>query len=159
MPDFCLIGILLEDGGKISEITSQFEGCGIVLGSLLLVPRGVQSLRLKEKIRQLGLRPAVLHPQFSPDETEYLQGLALSRIIKHVEDMNKALDECTSLKNTQCERMLDEAKWIKDVLTSYQSCGTVASEVERVNDLVDVLISRLIELSKPQVLGVVKIED
>jgi len=154
----CLIGILLKDGREETAISYQLDGRGVVIGSLLLVPEGIRSLSLKEEMRQCGLRVATLHPQFSPDEMEYLRSLAFGGVRKRVEDILKALDECRMLKDAQCKRLLDEVGWIKETLASYWA-NEMCDEVKRVNDLADVLISRLIELSKPQVLEVVKIAD
>ena len=153
-----LIGILVKDDGKETAIPYQLDGSGIVLGSLLLVPGGVQGLQVEEDLRKQGLRVAALHPQFPPDEMEYLRDLASMGIRKRVEEIHKMLDGDVKLRGSQCRRILDEARWIKDVLAYYWP-HEAGDEVKRVNDLTDVLISRLFELSKPQVLEVVRIED
>lgn len=153
----CLVTILLKDERGEPAITNQLEGCGIFVGSLMLVPKGVLGLRLKEEMRQRGLRVATLHPQFPPEETEYLRDLAVLGIRRRVESILKALDE-GGVKGIQHKGLMEEVKWIKEVLAPhrpYEACN----EVKEVSDLVDVLTSRLIELSKPQVLEVVRIEN
>jgi len=153
-----LVGILLKDRSGEPAISYQLDGYGVVIGSLLLVPGDVRNLWLKEEMKQCGLHVTTLHPQFPPDEMEYLRGLAFGGIRKRVEDILKALDECRALRDAQCKKLMDEVMWIKEVLVSYwphEACD----EVKRVSDLADVLISRLIELSKPKVLEVVRIAD
>ncbi len=153
-----LIGILLKDGVNDQVISQQFNGTGVNLGSLLLVPSGVQKLQLEKDLQEQGWTIATLHPTFSSEELMYLRNITFSKVKKRAESIHGKLDGRTSLQASESEKLLKEARWMKDILSSYWY-DDVDDEVKRIVDLTDVLISRLIELSKPHVLEVVKIEN
>ena len=88
----------------------------------------------------------------------YLLETACLIIRKRIESLLHLLDDYKILKDADRNTLMDEAKRIKEFLT-YCWPDETCDEMKRVNDLADVLISRLIELSKIQVVGVVKIED
>jgi hypothetical protein len=149
--------VSVRNGREGSAASEELSRCGITIGSLLLVPRGTLNIRFKEKAKQYGLQTFAVHPQFSTEETTYLLDNIFVSIKRRIEGLLRSLDACTALEDTEREVLAEEVKWIKKVLASYWR-GEACDEVKRVNDLADVLISRIIELSRVQVLKVVKIE-
>ena len=148
----------IKNGRDESSTSEQLNGCGILIGNLILVPRQDRNIWSREKLKQTGLHIVSLHPQFSAQEMNYLLDDAFIRIKKRIEGLLKSLDKCTVLMDDQCTVLVAEVKWIKEVLSSCWP-GETCDEVNRVNDLADVLISRLFELSKVQVVRIVKIEN
>ena len=130
---------------------------GITVGRLVLTLGGDCNLLFKDEQGQIHARPAI-HPQFSPEEAEYLLETAFVMIKNRVESLHRLLDDGKILEDAHRDALMDEVRRIKEFLM-YCWPDEPCDELKRVNDLADVLISRLIELSKIQVVGVVKIED
>jgi hypothetical protein len=150
--------VLMRNGKEGSAVSEELSRYGITIGSLLLVPRGTLNILFREKAKQYGLQTVALHPQFSTEETRYLQDRAFVGIKRRIEGLLRSLDTCMALEDTERDLLAEEVKWIREVLASYWPDET-CDEVKRVNDLAYVLISRIMELSKVQVLKVVKIEN
>ncbi len=148
-----------KDGGGGEPTTPhQLEGCGIVIGSLLLVPGSDWTTWRKEVTSQRGPNTVFIHPQFPLREMEYLRCLTFVSIRRRIEGLLQFLDRCRVLDVARCEALMGEVAWLKEVVASNWP-DEASEEVKRVNDLADVLTSRLIELPKIQVLEAVKIED
>ncbi len=158
MSETYLAVALLQDKAEKPETSNSLQEYGVVVGSLLLIPRGIRGAQVKEKLCERGLHAVVVHPYFPVEEAENLQNLVLLRLREHAEKMLKELDACKILDRADCERWVEEVKLDKEILSSYWS-EDISDAVKKVNDLIDVVISRLIDLSKPQIMEVVKIEN
>lgn len=136
----------------------QPYGCGIPIGSLFLLPDEKRIIEFRESMKKNGFNVTILRTQLSFNETEELRDIVFIGIRKRIEGLLRLLDRNCIFEGFQIETLIGEVKWMKEVLASYQ-ISEEYSEIERVNDLADVLISRFIEVSRVQVLEVVKIED
>jgi hypothetical protein len=150
--------VSIRNGKEGSAASEELNKCGITIGSLLLVPKGTLNIRFKEKAKQYGLQTVAVHPQFSTEETRYLLDNVFVSIKRRIEVLLRSLDGCIALEDEERGLLVEEVKWIKEVLASCWPDET-CDEVKRVNDLASVLTSRIMELSKVQVLRVIKIEN
>jgi hypothetical protein len=130
-----------------SQDPGDLRDRGIFLGYLIVAPSDrVGSLRLKR-----------LHPRFDLGETAYLKKLALKRMWETVERRLQETDEVNNLTEERREEMEHEITGFKDLLETYRY-DDAADEVDKISDMADIVLTRLMERPKVRVLEVIQIE-
>jgi hypothetical protein len=120
---------------------------GIFLGYLILASSDeVGDLRLKR-----------LHPRFDLGETAYLKKLVLKRMWETLERRLQETDEVNHLTIERREEMEHEIIGFKDFLDTYRY-DDAADEVNKISDMADIVLTRLMVRPKVRVLEVIQIE-
>ena len=120
---------------------------GIFLGYLILAYSDeMGDLRLKR-----------LHPKFDLGDTAYLKKIALKRMWETLEHRLQETDEVNNLTEERREEMEHEIIGFKDLLDTYRH-DDAADEVNKISDMADIVLTRIMVRPKVRVLEVIPIE-
>lgn len=120
---------------------------GIFIGYLILASSDVVS----------GIRLKRLHPRFDLSETAYLKRLVLKRMWETLERRLKETDTKNYLTEERRDEIEREITYFKDLLKTYRY-DDAADEVDKISDMADIVLTRLMKRPKVRVLKVIQIE-
>jgi hypothetical protein len=135
--------MLIADSPESEDMRDR----GIFLGYLILASSDeVGDLRLKR-----------LHPKFDLGDTAYLKKLVLKRMWETLEHRLQETDEVNNLTEERREEMEHEIIGFKDLLDTYRH-DDAADEVNKISDMADIVLTRIMVRPKVRVLEVIQIE-